>query len=103
VEAAPLLGAVVLMVKVTGTFMVEELSVTVEVLKVQVLLGGKFEHNEDESAAEPVNPFCAVNMRIVDPDCPWLATVIAVGLALIENVGGAAPILITVAVEVEAL
>ena len=51
------LGAVVVTVRVTGTLVVEEANVTVAGLKLQLLLGGKFEHIVGERVAEPVKPF----------------------------------------------
>ncbi len=72
------LGAVVVTVRVTGTLVVEEANVTVAGLKLQLLLGGKFEHIVGERVAEPVKPFCAANVSVVDPDCPGLATLITV-------------------------
>jgi hypothetical protein len=77
------LGAVVAIVRVTGTVVVEEVKLTVEGLKLQVLSGGKLEHTEDDRAAEPVKLLCAANVSVVDPDCPGLETLITVGFALI--------------------
>jgi len=82
------LEAAVVIVRVTGTVVVEDVKVTLPGLKLQLLLDGKFEHIDGESVAEPVNPFCAANVRVVDPDCPGLATLIVVGFAVIVNVGG---------------
>ena len=73
---------VVVIVRVTGIVVVDDVKVTVEGLKLQVLYGGKFEHIEGERVPMPVKPFCAENVRAVDPDCPGLATVIVVGLAV---------------------
>ena len=73
--------AVVVIVRVTGTVVVDDVKVTVEGLKLQVLYGGKFEHIEGERVPVPVKPFCVENVRVVDPDCPGVATVIVVGLA----------------------
>jgi len=82
------LEAVVVIVRVTGTVVVEDVKVTLPGLKLQLLFAGRFEHIDGESVAEPVNPFCAANVRVVDPDCPGLATLIAIGFAVIVNVGG---------------
>ena len=79
-------GAVVLIVSATGTDVVDDVNVIVVALKLQVLCGGKVEHADGERGAEPVSPFCAVNVIIVDPDWPGLAMFIVVGLAVIENV-----------------
>ncbi len=87
-EDARELVAVVAIVKVTGTVVVEDVRVTLAGLKLQLLFGGKFEHIDAESVAEPVKPFCATNVRVVDPDRPGLATLIAIGFAVIVNVGG---------------
>ena len=78
--------------------MPEEARETVPGLKLQLLSGGKLEHIVAESVAEPVNPFCAVNVNVADPDCPGLDILIAAGLAVIENV---CPTPITTAGEVE--
>jgi hypothetical protein len=82
------LEAVVVIVRVTGTVVVEDVKVTLAGLKLQLLFTGRFEHIDGESVAEPVKPFCAANVRVVDPDCPGLATLILVGFAVIVNVGG---------------
>src|ERR1700722_6367747 len=49
--------AVVVIVRVTGTVVVDDVKVTVEGLKLQVLYGGKFEHIEGERVPVPVKPF----------------------------------------------
>jgi hypothetical protein len=82
------LEAVVVIVRVTAVLVMEDVKVTLAGLKLQLLFDGKFEHIDGESVAEPVKPFCAMNVRIVDPDCPGLAILTAVGLALIVNVMG---------------
>lgn len=73
------------MVRVTGT-LVEDVNATVAGLKLQLLFGGKFEHIVGVRVADPVKPFCAANVRVVDPDCPGLETLIAVGFTDIANV-----------------
>lgn len=86
------LAAVVLIVNVTGTVVVDELNATVDGLKLQVLCGGRFVHMDGMSVADPVMPFCAVNVSVVEPDCPGLVTVIAGELSVIVNVGAAVTI-----------
>jgi hypothetical protein len=66
---------------------VEDVKVTLAGLKLHLLSEGKFEHIDGKSVAEPVKPFCAVNVRVVDPDCPGLATLIVNGLAVMVNDG----------------
>lgn len=73
---------VVMIVKVTGTVVVDEVNVTVEGLKLQMLFGGKLEHIDDVSVPVPVKPFCAENVSTVDPDCPGLAMLIVAGFAV---------------------
>ena len=80
------LAAVVVIIRFTGTVVVEEVNVTVAGLKAQLPFGGKFEHIEDKSETEPEKPFCALKVRVVDPDCPGLATLIVVGFAVIVKV-----------------
>jgi ribosomal protein L24 len=92
------LGAVVVNVRVTGTVVVEGVNVTVVGLKAQLLSGGRFEHMDGERVVEPVKPLDAVNVSVVDPDCPGFATVIVVGLAVIAN---AAPMISSVTGEVD--
>ena len=87
VDGVSKLGAVVFTVIVTGV-VVEEVKLTVAGLKLQLLSGGKFKHMDGESVAEPVRPFCSVNVSTVDPDWPGLATFSVIGLAVIVNVGG---------------
>jgi hypothetical protein len=48
---------VVVIVRVTGTVVVDAVKVTVEGLKLQLLFGGKFEHTDGERVAVPVRPF----------------------------------------------
>lgn len=74
-----------LIVSTTGT-VVDEAKFTRVGLKLQLLIGGRFEHIDDISVAVPVNPVCAVKVSVVAPDCPGLEMVIVVGLALMENV-----------------
>jgi hypothetical protein len=50
-----------------------------------VLSEGRFEHKLDVSELEPVKPFWAVKVNVVDPDCPGLWTTIVVGFAVIPN------------------
>ena len=64
-----------------GTLGVDEVNVRVGELKEQLLFGGRNEQFAGERLAVPVKPFCAVNVRTVDPDCPGLAIIMAVGLA----------------------
>lgn len=82
----PVLAPFVETVNVTGTLVVEEVKATVVGLKLQVLCGGRYEQAVGESVPEPVKPFCAVKVKVVDPDCPGLAMLIDAGLAVIENV-----------------
>ena len=96
-EAAEL-EPVVEIVSVTGTVVVAEVKVTVAGLKLQLLFGGKLEHIVGESVAEPANPFCGANVILVDPDCPALAMLIDVGLAVIVKV---CPTSITVTCDVD--
>src|SRR5215470_9902111 len=91
------LGAVVETVRVTSTVVVEDVKLTVEGLKLQLLCGGRLEHIEGDRAAEPVNPLWAVNVSVVDPDCPGLPTLSAIGLALIVNVAGGVTVSVSVA------
>lgn len=81
------LSAVVLIVRVTKTFVTNDVNVTLAGLKLQVLCGGRFEHADGDNVVDPVNPACAVNVKVVDPDCPGLGTVIARGFAVIPKVG----------------
>jgi len=48
-------GAVVVIVRVTGTVVVDEVNVTVEGLKLQLLSDRRLEHIDGKSMAEPVN------------------------------------------------
>jgi hypothetical protein len=84
-EGVKPLAAWVLTVNVTGTVVADEVKANVEGLNVHVLSGGKFVHRLAVNAAEPVKPLCAVNVRVVDPDCPGLVTEIVVGFATIAN------------------
>lgn len=77
------LAAVVVTMRVTGTLVMDDVKLKAEGLKLQALSAGRPEHVEGESVAEPVRPFFAVNVRIVDPDSPGLATVTLSGLAAI--------------------
>jgi hypothetical protein len=79
---------VVVIVRVTGTVVVDDVNSTLAALKLQALSNGKPEQIDGESVPKPVNPFCAANVRVVDPDFPGLATLIVVGFAFIVNVGG---------------
>jgi len=72
---------VVVIVRVTGTVAVDEVKVNVAGLKLQLLFGGKPEHIEGVSWAEPVNPFCGASVRTDDPDCPGAAMSICIGFA----------------------
>ena len=92
------LGAVVVMVSVTGTLVAEEVSATEPGLNVQLLSEGRLEHIVAESVAEPVKPFWAVNVNVVDPDLPGLDTLITGRLAASVKV---CPTPITVAGEVD--
>jgi len=91
---------VVVIVRVTGIVVVDELKVTVEGLKLQVLCGGKFEHIDGERVPVPVRPFWAENVRVVVPDFPGLAMLIVVGLTVTLYVP---PTSIKVAVDVDPL
>jgi|HubBroStandDraft_5_1064220.scaffolds.fasta_scaffold205192_1 hypothetical protein len=93
------LGAVVVIVSVIGTAVVEEVKVTDAGLKLQVLFGGKFEHMVGERSVEPVKPFAAVKVSVANPDCPGLIMLIADGLAVMTNVS---PTSTKIAEEVEA-
>jgi hypothetical protein len=62
------LEAVVAIVRVTGTVVVEDVKLTLAGLKVQLLFDGRFEHIDGVSVVEPVKPACAVKVRVVDPD-----------------------------------
>jgi len=77
------LDAVVEMVSVTGIVVVEDVKAMVAGLKLHAASEGRFEHIDGESVAEPVRPFSAVNVRVVDPDWPGLATMTLAGLAAI--------------------
>lgn len=94
------LGAVVLSVSMTGTDVVDPVSVTVDGLKEQAVCDGRFEHEAAERVPDPLSPFCAVKLSVVDPDCPGLAILIVDGFAEIENVP---PTSISVDGEVDAL
>ena len=80
---------------------VDEVKATVDGLKLQLLSDGKFEHMEDERVAEPVRPFCAVKVSMVDPDWPGLVTLMVIGFAVIVNVGGAVTVSVMLALEPE--
>ena len=84
-EGVKPLAACVLTVNVTATAVTHAPKATVEGLNVQVLSEGKLVQRLDVSAAEPVKPLCAVNVSVVDPDCPGLVTKIVVGFAAIAN------------------
>jgi len=45
-----------LIVRVTGTVVVDDVNVTIAGLKVQMLSGGKLEHVEEERVVEPDSP-----------------------------------------------
>ena len=62
------LAAVVVIVRVTGIDVVEDVKLTLAGLKLQAVSAGKFEHIAGESMVEPVKPDCAVKVKIVDPD-----------------------------------
>lgn len=78
--------ALVVTVSVTGTLLVEELNVTLEGLKLQLLSGGKPRQIEGDSAKLSVRPFWGANVSVVEPDCPGLGMLIVVGLAATVNV-----------------
>lgn len=86
-------------VRVTGTVVVDEFRVTVAGLKLQLLSGGKFEHIDGESVAEPVNPPCPLNVSIVEPDCPGVDTVIVDGFAVSVKAEFTATVSVTAADE----
>lgn len=77
----------VLIVRVTGTDVVVDVKVTVAGLKLQLLSGGRLKQSDAHSVADPVKSSCEVNVSGVEPDCPGLATVMVVGLAVIVNDG----------------
>ena len=79
-------GAVVLMVSVTGTVVALDVKLTVLGVNVHVLSYGRFEQAEVESMAEPVNPAAAWKVSVVDPDWPGARTTMVVGDAVIRNV-----------------
>ena len=79
------LDAVVEMVSVIGTVVVDDVKAMVAGLKLHAVSAGRFEHIDGESVVEPVKPFCAVKVRIVDPDWPGLATVTLAGLAVMAK------------------
>jgi hypothetical protein len=97
----PSADPVVVMVSVTGTVVCEAVNATVAGLKLQLLCGGRLEHVEEESVAEPMNPLCALKVNTVDPDCPGLATLITVGLAPIVNGGGLKVAIVSTSVPAE--
>jgi hypothetical protein len=94
------LGAVVVTVMVTGTVVVDEVNVTVDGLKLQVVSDGRLLHAADVRVADPVMPFCAVNVSVVGPDWPGLVTVIAGELSVIVNVGAPTTVSVTDAEDV---
>jgi hypothetical protein len=77
-------GAVVIMVSVVCAVPLAT-RVTVEGLKLQLLSVGSPLHIDDVSVALPLNPFCDVNISVVDPDCPGAGILIVVGLAVTVN------------------
>jgi hypothetical protein len=79
---------------------VEDVNATEPGLKPQVLCGGKYKHIEGVRAVDPVKPFCAVKVNVVDPDWPGLAMLMVVALAAIVKV---APTSITATGEVDPL
>jgi len=95
------LEAVVVIVRATGTVVVEDVKLTLAGLKLQAVFGGKLEHIDGESVAEPVKVFCAANVSVVDPDCPGLVTLTVIGLAVMVNVGAEAMMSIELADEVD--
>jgi hypothetical protein len=88
----------VLTVIVTGTVVAEEVKATIDGLKLQALSDGKLEHIDEVRSAEPVSPFCAEKVSVVDPDCPGLVTTIIAGFAASKK---EAPTLTGIAAEVE--
>ena len=64
---SPPAGAWVLTVRVTVAVFVDEVKAIVEGLKLQVLCEGSCEHKLGVSALEPLKPFWAVKVNIVDP------------------------------------
>ena len=69
-----------------GTAAAVPLKLTLAGLNVQVLSSGRFEHAEEESMAEPLNPVADWNMSVVEPDCPGLVTMMVSGDAVIKKV-----------------
>ena len=70
---------------VTGTLVTDEVNVTVAGMKLQLLFGGRLMQIEGDKEPDPVNPFCAVNVRVVVPDWPGLAILITEGFAVIPK------------------
>lgn len=62
--------------------------VIVEGLKLQVDSEGMSEQSDEESVTDPLllKPFAAVNVSVVEPDCPGAAMVMVVGFAVNVNV-----------------
>ena len=74
----------------------------VDGLKLQLLSEGSPVHIDGVSVTLPLllNPFCAVNVSVVDPDWPGRLMLIVVGLAVTVNVGAGFTVSV-IAVEVE--
>jgi ABC-type sulfate transport system permease subunit len=69
-------------------------------LMLQLVSNGKPEHvGATVTLPLLLNPFCAVNVRVVDPDCPGAATLTVVGFAVTVNVGAGVTLSATVALE----
>ena len=79
-----------MIVRFTGTVIVEAVKLMLVGLKLHALSGGRLPHIDGVSVVEPVKPACAANVSIVDPDCPGLAMLTVHGFALIVNGGNAA-------------
>jgi hypothetical protein len=93
-------GAVVEMVSVTGTVVVDELKVTFAGLKLQVLSGGKPMHNSGESGKVPAKPFWAEKVNVVVADWPGAPMVMVAVAGVTAN---APPTSIKVAAELDPL
>jgi hypothetical protein len=90
--------AVVEIVTVMGTLVVDAVKVRFAGEKLQLLLGGKYKQFADDRVTDPVRPFCGAKVSRVDPDWPGLAMSIVVGFAEIVK---ASPTPIRIACEVE--
>ena len=53
---------------VTVKVVVDDVKATVEGVKLQLLFGGMFAQIDGERVPLPVKAFCAVKVRVADPD-----------------------------------